>query len=184
MIVTLLASLLPLQPLAGRRRHPARKRSRSRKSQQKPVTPPTASQPAQSAPPQPEPLDTDRLSTGLTHLWRARRTLTRHPDGDPAVVRRDLDTAIEAFAAAGLEVQDYDGMRFLPGLSLDVLAFTPDPDATEDRVLNTVRPAVYGYGQCLQIGQVIVATPAQDPAPAQDPSPAQDPTPEQEPADD
>lgn len=101
----------------------------------------------------------DALAEAATNLWRARRKLAQGNDGQGRQAARYLRTCADALAAAGLTVQDHDGEPFRAGRSVDVLLYSDDPEATEETVVETVRPAVYHHDRQLQTAQVIVAVP-------------------------
>lgn len=144
------------------------------------ITEPTETRPAQP-PAQPQPADestveepvpdaapSDDLPDGVladvaTNLWRTRRKLTQSDDEGQSRAQRQahrhLLAAWETFTQAGLEIHDFDGTRFDAGMSLEVLAYEARPDVTGETVLETIRPAVYRQGRCIQLGQVIVAQP-------------------------
>lgn len=109
----------------------------------------------------PEELADDALAEAATNLWRARRKLAQGNDGQGKQAARYLRTCADALAAAGLTVQDHDGEPFRAGRSVDVLLYADDPEATEETVVETVRPAVYHHDRQLQTAQVIVAVPPQ-----------------------
>lgn len=130
-------------------------------------TEPTGTQPAVMEP-APSSLDDKALAAAATDLWRARRRLDRlGKDRTPAErqTARYLRAVDEALTTAGITVQSHDGDRFDPGLSLEVLAFSDEPDVTAEVVVDTVKPSVYLADRRIQMGQVIVGRPAR-PAPA------------------
>jgi hypothetical protein len=98
-----------------------------------------------------------------TNLWRVSKRLTGEENGDAArgrrMASRHAKAAQESLAEAGIKVQDHDGTRFHPGLSLDVIAYEARPGTVSETVVETVRPSVYRAGRCIQTGQVIVAQP-------------------------
>ncbi|MGZ0148215.1 hypothetical protein ACXJJ3_14175 [Kribbella sp. WER1] len=101
----------------------------------------------------------DALAEAATNLWRARRKLAQGKESQGRQAARYLRTCADALAAAGLTVQDHDGEPFRAGRSVDVLLYSDDPAATEETVVETVRPAVYHRDRQLQTAQVIVAVP-------------------------
>ncbi|WP_157251322.1 hypothetical protein [Nonomuraea typhae] len=110
------------------------------------------------------------LADAVTNLWSARRKLSqpradgRRPTQEAKQAGRYLRNSGEAFAEAGLVVQDHDGDAFHPGRSLEVLVFEDDPALTTETVLETVRPSIYLHDRRIQMGQVIVGRPAHPPA--------------------
>ncbi|WAL64633.1 hypothetical protein ORV05_27255 [Amycolatopsis cynarae] len=114
------------------------------------------------------PVDEKALAEAATNLWRAQRRLAG--DGERTSSRerqagRYLRTVRDALAEAGLVVQDHDGDTFHPGRSLEALLFQEEPGLTTETVLETVRPSVYFHDRRIQMGQVIVGSPAPGPGP-------------------
>lgn len=109
-------------------------------------------------------LDETALAAAATNLWRARRRLERQTDSSSSgrQLRKLLRSTHEELAAAGLVVQDHDGLAFDSGFALEALAFEDDPTVAEERVKETVRPSVYLEGRRIQMGQVIVGHPVGD----------------------
>ena len=95
------------------------------------------------------------LADALTNLWRAGRKLS----AAERQAARHLQAAWDAFARAGLTVQEHDGVAFDPGMALEVVAYEPRPGVAADVVCETVRPCVYRGKERIQVGQVIVARP-------------------------
>jgi hypothetical protein len=108
------------------------------------------------------------LATAATSLWRAQRRLAQF-EGDgqgTRQVRRYLRATEDALRAAGVIIQDHDGIEYHPGLVLEVKAWVDRSDLKVDTVLETVRPSLYAGDRLLQMGQVIVGCPAvPEPAP-------------------
>ncbi|MGI5151988.1 hypothetical protein ACQEVC_37440 [Plantactinospora sp. CA-294935] len=107
--------------------------------------------------------DEGALATAVTNLWRAQRKLTAVGERTSPRDRqagRYLRTCSEALTDAGLVVQDHDGDAFNAGRELEVLVYQEDPALTTEIVIETVRPSVYLHGRLVQVGQVIVGTPA------------------------
>ncbi|MFD5827534.1 hypothetical protein [Lentzea sp. NPDC060358] len=102
------------------------------------------------------------LADAATNLWRAQRRLSRlleENSREAKRVDRYLQATRRALDEAGLLVQDHDGTKFHPGLSLEVLTMQPVPALRHEVVLETVRPSVYLAGHRIQMGQVIVGYP-------------------------
>ncbi|WP_326797550.1 hypothetical protein OG946_20750 [Streptomyces sp. NBC_01808] len=107
------------------------------------------------------------LVGAATGIWRALRKLDqdagRLSPADLRQVRLQVRASRQALAEDGLEIQEHDGEPFDTGLSLEALVFQEDPELTREVVLETVRPSVYFRGRRIQMGQVIVGRPPQDP---------------------
>jgi hypothetical protein len=95
------------------------------------------------------------LATGV---WRLRRRASEAPPG----MRRDLDALADRLTEAGVEIHDHTGERYDPAKALRVLAFEPAAGAAAETVSETVKPTIYYQGQWLQMGEVVVRTPAPD----------------------
>ncbi|MFF0725618.1 hypothetical protein [Streptomyces sp. NPDC004134] len=107
------------------------------------------------------------LVGAATGIWRALRKLDQDAGklspADLRQVRLQVRASRQALADDGLEIQEHDGEPFDTGLSLEALVFQENPELTREVVLETVRPSVYFRGRRIQMGQVIVGRPPQDP---------------------
>ncbi|GAA3867388.1 hypothetical protein [Streptomyces sedi] len=113
--------------------------------------------------------DTDALLRAAIGLWRAERKLEQEADvltgANLRQVRRQVNAIRRALVDDGLEIQEHDGLPFDSGHSLEVLVFQEDPGLTRETVLETVRPTIHFRGRRIQMGQVIVGRPVQEPEP-------------------
>lgn len=109
----------------------------------------------------PAPLAADRsVAEAANALWRAQLHLGRiEPSWEAKQTGRHLRDTRDALADAGVVIQDHQGGRFHPGLSMEVLTVQQVPGLTEDVVLETVRPTVYLHDRQIQTAQVIVGRP-------------------------
>ncbi len=108
-------------------------------------------------------MDERALAEAATNLWRAERKLRAAEQSNTVrQVGRYLTRSRNAFAAAALEIQDYDGERFHPGRDLEVLDYQEDPEVGAETVISTVRPTIYFRDRHIQRGQVIVGIPPGD----------------------
>ncbi|GAA4075660.1 hypothetical protein [Actinomadura miaoliensis] len=94
-----------------------------------------------------------------TSIWRLRGKLAESPVEPPRAVVRHLESAWDALAEAGVQVQDHLNAPFDSGLALTVVAFQPTPGLSREQVVETVRPSVYLHDRVVQRGEVIVGTP-------------------------
>jgi hypothetical protein len=130
-----------------------------------------ASQPISRPLPEPqEQFDTFRtddlgklLGDLATTLWRLRSSLTDAKTNEPfAEARRAwryADSMWDRLASAGVTVYDLTGRDFDSGMSLKVIAFQPTAGVTSERIIETLRPAVFFHDVPVQMAEVIVATP-------------------------
>lgn len=128
-----------------------------------PVEPPVAAAQAPAAPHEP-PRIADLTDTVVakfvTDLWRTTRKVG-DGDADPARrrVAKHLRAAWDTLAEAGVKAEDYEGLAWDPGMSLEVLTYELRPGMEREIVVETVRPSVYRAGRRIQRGQVIVGHP-------------------------
>ncbi|MFC0622996.1 hypothetical protein [Kribbella deserti] len=90
-------------------------------------------------------------------VWRLDAKLAGDAPG-----RRQAQAVRDALTDAGVETQAYDGVDFDPGLAIRVLAFQPTAGLRQERILETVRPAVSVRGAILTLAEVIVGVPAEE----------------------
>jgi hypothetical protein len=107
----------------------------------------------------------ERLVAELaTGVWRLRKRFlepgTDRPREELRRAYRDVEALWDTLTQAGVEVIDPLGKPYDPGESLTVLAFQPTPGLAAERVIETVRPTVYLRARWVQMGEVIVGTPA------------------------
>lgn len=103
------------------------------------------------------------LAEAATNLWRAQRRITKFADESPKEAKRVgrlLVATNDALRQAGVMIQEHDGDEYHPGMSLEVLAYQEDPALRVEVVQETVRPSVYLSDKRIQMGQVIVGSPA------------------------
>lgn len=130
-----------------------------------PVWPSEApSPPVSTAPVEPErvaDLTDSIVAKFVTDLWRTTRKVGGDDEADPARRRaaRHLRAAWETLAEAGVEAEDYEGLAWDPGMSLEVLTYELRRGMERETVVETVRPSVYRAGRRIQRGQVIVGHP-------------------------
>ncbi|UGT42411.1 hypothetical protein LTV02_03040 [Nocardia yamanashiensis] len=105
------------------------------------------------------------LAELATGVWRLRGKLDgARPDEDVRKllrsVARQLDSMTDALADAGVQVQSHTGEFFDAGQSVEVIAFEASEAVQRETVAETVTPTVYVDDRMVQMGQIIVATPA------------------------
>lgn len=104
------------------------------------------------------------LADLATGLWRLRPRLlepgTTQPREGLKRAWRDVEALGDLLAGAGVRVIDHTGQDYDPGQVLEVAARVPVPGLRRDRVQETVRPTVYVGDRHVQVGQVLVETPA------------------------
>ena len=75
-------------------------------------------------------------------------------------VYRHLEAIFQNLQDLGVEVKDHTGLPFDYGLPLKVVATQPTAGQSRETVLDTIKPTVYWNNQIIQMGEVVIATPA------------------------
>ncbi len=96
---------------------------------------------------------------------------TDEPLPEVAKLFRHLDSTWDVVVQAGVQIQHHTGARFESGLGLSVLAYQPTPDLAHETVVETIKPSVYYQGRLIQMGEVIVGTPAEVASASPQPAP-------------
>jgi hypothetical protein len=101
------------------------------------------------------------ISTGL---WRLKNKMidpkSKKPLEEMSRAYRHLDSVWTAIENSGVEIINHDGDIFDSGKSLKALAFEPAAGVERETVIETVKPSIYKNKLCIQMGEVIVGTPA------------------------
>lgn len=131
------------------------------------------SQAGQEATPATAPELTPRLLADVsTGLWRLQHKMGAATNGDAARdwrrATRHLEAVQDALTQAGIEVVDHTHEPYVAGMALKVIAFQPAAGMQREQVLETIKPTVYLNGRAIQMGEVIVATPAANQGETQD----------------
>jgi hypothetical protein len=66
----------------------------------------------------------------------------------------------------GVVIRDQLNEPYDPGLPVNVLTFQPMPGLTRDTIIEVVRPTIIWQERVLQIGEVVVGTPANSSVPS------------------
>jgi hypothetical protein len=99
-----------------------------------------------------------------THAWKAQTKMTE-PETKEAKAEyknlyRHVEGILEGLKDMGVEIQDHTGTAFNYGLPLKVVTTQPTQGLTKERVIETFKPTIYWHGQIIQMGEVVIATPA------------------------
>lgn len=99
-----------------------------------------------------------------TNIWKAKAKML---DGASGEVRdemkrvfRHIEGVLETLHEMGLEVKDHTGDAFDYGLPLKVITTQPTQGITRENVIETIKPTIYWQQQIIQMGEVVIATPA------------------------
>jgi hypothetical protein len=99
-----------------------------------------------------------------TQVWKAKVKMTQGTSGEVREemkrVYRHIEGVLDSLQDIGLEVKGHTGDAFDYGLPLKVVATQPTPGITRESVLETIRPTIYWQKQIIQMGEVVIATPA------------------------
>ncbi len=104
------------------------------------------------------------MTNVATNIWKARVKMLDAASGEVREemkrVYRHVEAALEGMLEMGLEVKDHTGDAFDYGLPLKVITAQPTPGITRESVIETIKPTIYWQQQLIQIGEVVIATPA------------------------
>jgi hypothetical protein len=99
-----------------------------------------------------------------TSVWKAKAKML---DGASGEVRdemkrvyRHIEGVLGTLQEIGLEVKDHTGDAFDYGLPLKVVTTQPTQGITRESVIETIKPTIYWQQQIIQMGEVVIATPA------------------------
>ncbi len=104
------------------------------------------------------------MATICTGLWRAQQNLNElESDASDKARRaaRHVSSVMDFITQSGYSIHDHTRQAYDPGMNLNVLTFEPRSDLTREVVTETLKPSVYYQEHCIQVGDVIVGTPAQ-----------------------
>lgn len=96
-----------------------------------------------------------------TSLWRVRRKLAQGSGDGNKAVSRHIDAAFDALTTAKVEVKDYTGEKYVPGMALKAI-FQPNPSLKSEIIAETIKPTICYKDKLLQQGEVVVEEPAAD----------------------
>ncbi len=106
----------------------------------------------------------DRVAEIATHVWRAKSKLVDPANGQPREetrrIHRHVESALESLVQMGVVIRDQLNEPYDPGLPVNVLTFQPTPGLSRDTIVEVVRPTILWQERVLQIGEVVVGTPA------------------------
>lgn len=99
-----------------------------------------------------------------TNAWKARSKMLDAESGEPRDemkrVYRHVEAILETFQEMGIEIKDHTNQAFDYGLQLKVVTTQPTAGITKERVLETVKPTIRWQNQIIQMGEVVIETPA------------------------
>lgn len=100
-----------------------------------------------------------------TTLWRVDKGLAQlaHKDASAELQRlvRRFDDLKDVLHRAHIELHDYTGQRYDPGLTVRVLTYQPAAGIAAGReiILETIKPTVYCHAKLIAPGEVVVGVP-------------------------
>lgn len=117
---------------------------------------------------EPEADDSEGLSAAFgglaTQVWRAMGKTVDPATGEPREemrrVHRHIAGALDVLKQMGVTINDWVDQPYDAGLPVKVLTFQPTPGVDRDTILETVRPTVMWKDRLVQLGEVVVGTPA------------------------
>jgi hypothetical protein len=99
-----------------------------------------------------------------TNAWKAKMKMVDNASGetrdDMKRIYRHIEAIFDSFQEMGLEIKDHTGDTFDYGLPLKVVTTQPTQGLTKETVIETIKPTIYWQKQIIQMGEVVIATPA------------------------
>ena len=99
-----------------------------------------------------------------TNVWKAKTKMIDSGSGEVRDemkrVYRHIESVLESLHEMGLEVKDHTGDAFDYGLPLKVITTQPTQGISRECVIETIKPTIYWQQQIIQMGEVVIATPA------------------------
>jgi len=99
-----------------------------------------------------------------TNAWKAQAKMidpvNKEVKTELRSIQRHVEGILESLRDIGVEIQDHTDTAFDYGLPLKVITSQPAPGLKKERVVETFKPTIYWQGQIIQIGEVVIATPA------------------------
>jgi hypothetical protein len=99
-----------------------------------------------------------------TNAWKAKAKMVNGSSGEVREemkrVFRHIEGILESFKEMGMEIKDHTGDAFDYGLPLKVVTSQPTQGITKESVIETIKPTIYWQKQIIQMGEVVIATPA------------------------
>jgi hypothetical protein len=99
-----------------------------------------------------------------TNAWKAKIKMIDNSSGEVREemkrVYRPIEGMFASFQELGVEIKDHTGEIFDYGLPLKVVTTQPTPGITKERVIETLKPTIYWQEHIIQMGEVVIATPA------------------------
>lgn len=101
-----------------------------------------------------------------TGLWRLRQKMvqpgTAEPLDEMRRAFRHLESTWNVLIQAGVEIQDHTGEDVPEGgvYALRAIAYEPTPGLSREQVIETIKPSIYFNKQLIQMGEVVIGTPA------------------------
>jgi hypothetical protein len=99
-----------------------------------------------------------------TDAWKAQTKMmdpvSKEAKSEYRPVYRHVEGILKSLKEIGVEIQDHTDAPFDYGLPLKVVTTQPTPGLKKERVIETFKPTIYWQGQIIQMGEVVIATPA------------------------
>jgi len=105
------------------------------------------------------------LASIANNAWKAKTKMLDNTTGEAREemkrVYRHVEGILESLREMKIEIKDHTGDAFDYGLPLKVVTTQPTAGITKEKVIETIKPTVYWHNQIIQMGEVVIATPAQ-----------------------
>ena len=96
--------------------------------------------------------------------WRLRSKVidpdTKEPRDEMRRLHRHIESIIATLEDAGITIVDSYGEKFDSGMALKAISFEEKPGIMKEEIIETIKPTIRYQNGLLQVGEVIVGTPA------------------------
>ena len=104
------------------------------------------------------------IAAVATALWRVRTKLEAEFKVElPSELRhlpRHIESAWDALASGGFEVQDHKGQLYVPGMAVNPVTYAPVPSVPPNGIVEALKPTLFWKDLLIQRADVILAAPA------------------------
>ncbi|VAW65820.1 hypothetical protein MNBD_GAMMA09-3309 [hydrothermal vent metagenome] len=109
---------------------------------------------------------TGLLADIATGLWRTRKNIVEEgadtPKDGMEKAFRHVQSVFDVLETAEMQIKDHTGEKWADGRLINVVAFQPMPELTEEIIIETIKPSIFFKDQHIQKAQVIVGTPPEN----------------------
>ena len=107
---------------------------------------------------------TKLLADIATGLWRINNKFSAVDidilPNELKKAHRHIESTMDALIGAKADIRDHANEKYVAGMALKVIAYQPSSSVQVEMITETIKPSVFYKDELIQMGEVIVATPA------------------------